>query len=116
MPNKIFHEYIADSIDLTLDDGSVLNMYPAGVLKKRLPSNIPYPIYWLSRIKVVTTKIGNGTFLMQRACEIADEKRFAILLRINPYGDLTFRELKSFYEKHGFKTCSSTSLLLRTPI
>ena len=46
---------------------------------------------------------GFGTKLLTRLLEIIKEKDLELQLDINPYGDMDYAQLESFYMKHGFE-------------
>lgn len=73
-------------------------------------------IYWFGRIYVMPDKRnqGEGTLLLRKICEIADEKQFAIFLGINAYGDLNTKQLRKWYSKYGW-TYLKKGMMLRLP-
>lgn len=61
--------------------------------------------YYFNRLNV-PVKIRNqgiATELMNELIQWADSEKINILLDINPYGDLSYKQLKEFYKKFGFK-------------
>jgi GNAT superfamily N-acetyltransferase len=56
---------------------------------------------------------GVGTELMTTVCGLADERHVHILNEINPYGDMTFEQLLTFFEKFGFIQIGSTHVVYR---
>lgn len=62
----------------------------------------PQPLFFFHRIRSVKEGKGHGTVLMKRLIEICDEKGFAVLNSINPYGRMNLEELKKWFGKYGF--------------
>jgi GNAT superfamily N-acetyltransferase len=61
--------------------------------------------YYFNRLNV-PEKIRNrgiATELMNELVDWADLEEINILLDINPYGDMSYNDLKKFYKKFGFK-------------
>ena len=46
---------------------------------------------------------GYATEMLKTLLEKFKEKHYVLYLDINPYGDLNYEELETFYMKHGFK-------------
>lgn len=54
-------------------------------------------------VKEPYRKHGYGTFLLDTLLFCIAEKGLAIILDINPYGDMGYDDLEKFYMKHGFE-------------
>jgi hypothetical protein len=60
--------------------------------------------FFFNRLNVSKNSRGNGIshILLDKVCEIADEKKINIMNAINPYGELNLEQLIELYKKHGF--------------
>ena len=45
---------------------------------------------------------GYGRQLYDKTCELLDKDDIALLIQVNPYGDLSYEQLVDFYTKHIF--------------
>jgi ribosomal protein S18 acetylase RimI-like enzyme len=72
----------------------------------------------ISRIHVLPffRRLGYGTDVMNQICRSADLEEVTLCLEINPYGEMTYEQLASWYEKFGFaKDDSREGLYIRKP-
>jgi predicted GNAT family N-acyltransferase len=46
---------------------------------------------------------GHGRELLRQCIEAADAEHLPLYLNINPYGELTYKELKEWYSRYGFE-------------
>lgn len=60
---------------------------------------------------------GHGSRLLQRVLDDADEEDVIVMLGINPYGEMTYDQLRDWYERHGFveEDRGSGSIFIRQP-
>lgn len=47
--------------------------------------------------------LGHGRKLLKKITDEADEKGVNLFLEINPYGEMTYDELRDWYLRYGFK-------------
>lgn len=76
------------------------------------------PACWLNRINVPPKFRGQGcgSNLLSRVLQDADAEGILMVLMINPYGDMTYEQLKDWYERNGFETIDEgIDLLIRYP-
>lgn len=61
-------------------------------------------VWWINRINVPNgyRGRGHGTALLMQILEQADYEEVTLRLNINPYGDLNYHQLQSWYERYGF--------------
>lgn len=73
-------------------------------------------LYMFNRIVVMPENQdqGEGSLLLRKICEIADEKQLAIFLGINAYGRLTTSQLRMWYERYGWRHLQE-KLMIRFP-
>ena len=72
------------------------------------------PCYWFERIKTMVEGRGDGTLLMQELVKMLDERGFAVVCGLNPYGggkDLP--RLTRFYQRYGFELVERTIAIRR---
>ena len=50
---------------------------------------------------------GYGSKLLKEICEVADREKIKLMLEINPYGELTRKDLERWYHEYGFKVNSN---------
>lgn len=62
-------------------------------------------IWWINRINVPVGFQGKGigSSLLQQILDDADNVGAKLALTINPYGLLTYEQLRDWYERHGFE-------------
>lgn len=72
-------------------------------------SEIDDNLYEVNRINVPFKHRGKGIGreLMKAMIENADEEKATLVLDINPYGEMTYNDLRSWYERNGFKKVNS---------
>lgn len=60
---------------------------------------------------------GHGSELLQMVCEDADYEGVSLVLEINPYGDMTYDQLLSWYSRYGFVQLEGCEdeVFVRTP-
>lgn len=71
-------------------------------------------IFLFDTLKAKVEGQGDGTFLLRRLCEIADEKRIIIVNPVNPFGNMSYENLVKWYRKFGFKRLRS-NIMVRYP-
>jgi GNAT superfamily N-acetyltransferase len=72
----------------------------------------------ISRIHVLPLfrRIGYGTMMMNRICREADQEHVTLCLQINPYGEMSYDQLATWYESFGFaKVDSPEEFYVRQP-
>lgn len=120
MEPKIKQERITDDvIFLMTDRGAICELSTFAMDRQKellLDHGIkcPYPLFFFHRIRSMEEGKGHGTALMKRLIEICDEKGFAIINPINPYGRMDLEELKVWFGKYGFIEVED-SLVIRLP-
>lgn len=67
-------------------------------------SKLPDKTWYFNRIFVPDKYRNHGiaTKLMEKLIDIVNEHKIVICCDINPYGDLSYSQLKQFYKKYGF--------------
>ena len=60
-------------------------------------------IYFFNRIKAIKESRGDGTCLMKRLEEYADQNNLTIINPINPYGRMNLKQLNQWFKKYGFE-------------
>lgn len=72
-------------------------------------------IYYFNRLYVNPKYRRNnyGKRLLNTLLNYIDSINSALCLDINPYGEMTYEQLKVFYMKHGFKETDSYRLLYK---
>ncbi len=60
--------------------------------------------WWITRINVPIEfrGLGHGRELLRRVLKDADSEEAVLRLVINPYGEMSRRQLRTWYERHGF--------------
>jgi len=58
---------------------------------------------------------GVGTMLMSELVRVLDEDKIVLVNEVNPYGDLDYNQLVSFYKKYGFVDMEIEGGLIRYP-
>ena len=72
-------------------------------------------MYYFNRLYVNPKyrKNNYGTRLLNTLLDYIDSKNSVLCLDINPYGEMTYDQLKSFYMKNGFKETDEYRLLYK---
>ena len=108
MEPKIMYETVNDELIYMMTDVkatcelSVFGMEKNKEFLSGFGIECPQPLLFFHRIRSVKEGKGHGTVLMKRLIEICDEKGFAVLNSINPYGRMNLEELKKWFGKYGF--------------
>ena len=87
------------------------NSVPIGYMNTSRPigyantSRIHDNVFYFNRLFVQPEfrNKGYATEILKTLLEKFKEKHYVLYLDINPYGDLNYEELETFYMKHGFK-------------
>jgi N-acetylglutamate synthase-like GNAT family acetyltransferase len=82
-------------------------------------TKIDLDLYEINRINIPEKyrNQGFGRTLLQSACNDADLENVTLRLGVNPYGKMTYNQLKSWYLKFNFKEFGNDEgYLIRFPI
>ena len=68
-------------------------------------SELEEKLYEVNRISVLAPHRGKGIGrkLMEEMLQNADREQVSLVLDINPYGDMNFKQLEAWYGRLGFK-------------
>jgi GNAT superfamily N-acetyltransferase len=75
-------------------------------------------VYDFNRIKAGWGREGkgDGTKMMQKLVEMADDQGFYIVGGINAYGNMDYKALKKWYTKYGFEFAENENIMIRKPM
>jgi GNAT superfamily N-acetyltransferase len=73
-------------------------------------------LWLLSRVFVAAPfrRNGHGASMMQELIDLADARHATLQLEINPYGEMTFKQLRHWYRRLGFH-CVRPNIYQRFP-
>lgn len=105
------------SITVWTSRGSVAELTkvnnPGDVFGK-LEVELTEPVFFFNRLKARVEGIGEGTKLMKDLVPFLDEHNITVVNGASPYGSMTMKQLKKFYEKYGFSDIGN-DIMLRRP-